>query len=300
MQNQLRYLFAVTVVLLVLGLGEQPVSAQNNGIPDQIAALQAQVNSLQTANADLQAQVSSLQASLMTLQHNSVLALNNVLSYNASTKAATFTGANVFIVNGQGTTASANGVGNLVVGYNEPPNPPPVFFCTDGQFLDQASCVAAGDVWGNTQRLLGSHNVVVGKGHSFTRFGGLVVGNTSVINRDFASVSGGEFNIASGISSSVSGGQGNAATGQSSSISGGLGNVATGEISSVSGGGGNNATGQSSSISGGDGSVASGQSSSVSGGGGNLASGAFSSVSGGLRLSASADDSWAAGAFHTP
>ena len=205
MRDQLCTVSAAAAVLL--GCSVWPVSAQS--MPDQIVALKAQIS-------DLQNQIGSLQAGLMALNHNSVLALNGVLSYDAGTKTAIFTGANVFIVNGQGTTASANGLGNLIVGYNGPPNPYPSLtppFCTDGAYPDQASCLSAGQVWGNTQKLLGSHNVIIGDGHSYTSFGGLAVGNTNIINRSYASVSGGQFNIASGIYSSVSGGQLNIASG---------------------------------------------------------------------------------------
>ena len=38
----------------------------------------------------------------------------------------------------------------------------------------------------------GSHNVVVGQRHNFSRFGGLVVGDHNTISGDFASVSGGD------------------------------------------------------------------------------------------------------------
>jgi len=228
MRDQLCTVSAATAVLLACGVW--PVSAQS--MPDQIAALKAQIS-------DLQNQIGSLQAGLMVLNHNSVLALNGVLSYDAGTKTAAFTGANVFIVNGQGTTASANGLGNLIVGYNGP-NPYPSLtppFCTDGAYPDQASCLSAGQVWGNTQKLLGSHNVIIGDGHSYTSFGGLAVWNTNIINRSYASVSGGQFNIASGIYSSVSGGQLNIASGAASSVSGGDQNIASGHYSSVSGGG---------------------------------------------------------------
>ena len=37
----------------------------------------------------------------------------------------------------------------------------------------------------------GSHNVVVGQSHNFSRFGGLVVGRFNTISGEFASVSGG-------------------------------------------------------------------------------------------------------------
>jgi hypothetical protein len=114
------------------------------------------------------------------------------------------TGANLHIVNGRGHTDCLhekfnpipdcpNGLGNPIVGYNEPRAP---------------------DV--ETIRM-GSHNVVVGLGHNFSRFGGIVVGQLNTISGDFASVSGGEFNTARGFAASVSGGESNTASGGSSS-----------------------------------------------------------------------------------
>ena len=52
----------------------------------------------------------------------------------------------------------------------------------------------------------GSHNVVVGQRHNFSRFGGLVVGDFNTISGDFAVVSGGTVNTASGDRAAVSGG----------------------------------------------------------------------------------------------
>ena len=88
-------------------------------------------------------------------------------------------GANLHIVNGLGSTDCTdeqfvpipdcpNGLGNLIVGYNEPREPE----------------------FGENIRT-GSHNVVVGQRHNFSRFGGLVVGDVNEISGDFASVSGG-------------------------------------------------------------------------------------------------------------
>jgi hypothetical protein len=104
-----------------------------------------------------------------------------------------------------------NGLGNLIVGYNEP-----------RAFAENVRT--------------GSHNVVVGSQHNFSRFGGLVVGNFNTISGDFASVSGGLGNTASGEFSSVSGGAGNMASGFAASVSGGQENTVSGEFSSVSGG----------------------------------------------------------------
>ena len=108
----------------------------------------------------------------------------------------TITGANLRIVNGLGTTNTTNGVGNLIVGYNE----------------------ERGD---GTDTRTGSHNVVVGRQHNFSSFGGLVVAQFNEISGVFASVSGGRRNIASGDFASVSGGFRNTASGDGSSVSGG-------------------------------------------------------------------------------
>ena len=187
------------------------------------------------------------------------------------------TGANLRIVNGLGMTETTNGLGNLIVGYNEPRKfPPPAF---------------------NDVRT-GSHNVVVGTGHNFGSFGGLVVGSDNQISGEFASVSGGTGNFASGDHSSVSGGFDNSARGDFSSVSGGDGNQAFGLNSSVSGGAFNIAGRSFSSVSGGQGNIADGDSSSVSGGAGNTASGGGSSVSGGFRNRASGDESSVSGGLN--
>jgi hypothetical protein len=102
-------------------------------------------------------------------------------------------GANLHIVNGLGQTDCGledapipncpNGQGNLIVGYNEPR--------------------------GGVQNIrTGSHNVVVGRRHNFSRIGGLVVGDFNEISGQFASVSGGADNIASGTGAAVHGGTG--------------------------------------------------------------------------------------------
>jgi hypothetical protein len=213
------------------------------------------------------------------------------------------TGANLRIVNGLGSTETTNGLGNLIVGYNE----------------------LRGD--GFTDTRTGSHNVVVGRENNFSRFGGIVVGQFNEISGDWSSVSAGNGNTASGLFSSVSAGDNNTASGRFSSVSGGGSNTASGDWSSVSGGvfhtasgidssvsgGANNtasginssvsgglqntASSGHSSVSGGENNTASGPISSVSGGENNTASGLFSSVSGGSNRTAPAQDNWAAGAL---
>ena len=105
-----------------------------------------------------------------------------------------FTGCNVHVQNGQGGTDISNGVGNLIIGYNE----------TGGSLARR-----------------GSHNVVIGPEHSYSGYGGLVAGFDNTVSGAFASVSGGNGNTASGFAASISGGWDNEASGESASVSGG-------------------------------------------------------------------------------
>src|SRR5262249_27254728 len=75
------------------------------------------------------------------------------------------TGANLRIVNGLGETDTTNGLGNLIVGYNE----------------------SRLGFRGPDDRT-GSHNVVVGEGLNFSSFGGLVIGQFNEISGEFATV----------------------------------------------------------------------------------------------------------------
>jgi hypothetical protein len=104
------------------------------------------------------------------------------LTFDAATNEVRITGANLRLQNGLGATETTNGLGNLLVGYHEPRD--------SGE--DQQT---------------GSHNVVVGKQHQFSSFGGLVVGLQNEIRGAFASVSGGVRNTAAGEHTAISGGR---------------------------------------------------------------------------------------------
>jgi hypothetical protein len=206
-----------------------------------------------------------------------VAALEELLKHFSREKNEIFiTGANLHIVNGLGSTDCGelegepipdcpNGLGNLIVGYNESRVP----------------------ITGEEDIRTGSHNVVVGQQHNFSRFGGLVVGNFNTISGDFAVVSGGGNNTASGFRAAVSGGESNTASGGLSSVSGGRGNTASEEVDVVSGGIDNTASRFGAAVSGGFGNTASRFGAAVSGGSGNTASGDLSSVSGGQGNTAS-------------
>lgn len=143
-----------------------------------------------------------------------------------------FDSMNVQITSGAGATdAEVNGRGNLIIGYDEDIKP----------FLDQEKP-------GSDKS--GSHNLVVGRGHNYRSYGGIVSG----LDNDLAgsySIAAGTRNQALGSFSAVTGGQLNTASGWYSSVSGGFGNIASENSASVSGGQRNEAAGATASVSGG-------------------------------------------------
>jgi hypothetical protein len=131
------------------------------------------------------------------------------------------------ICNLHGVCTSVNGLGNVVIGYDEAAIDDPLDLRT------------------------GSHNLVIGRWHSYSSYGGIVVGEDNQISSPGGAVCGGSRNDATGELSSISGGWYGVASGLRASISGGLENTASGETSSVSGGRDNAASGSRSSVSGG-------------------------------------------------
>ena len=200
------------------------------------------------------------------LNHVSIVYLDD--GQGGLAKTIRFHDVNVQIVNGLGATngyppdpkttnpnvTHTNGLGNLIVGYDEHADP---LFRT------------------------GSHNIVVGPFHGHSSFGGLVTAFGNTISSPYAVVSGGQSNTASGDFSTVTGGRNNSASGDFSAVSGGRNNTASSRYSSVSGGASNTASGFQSSVTAGLGNSAFGTCSSVSGGHINTARGSFSSVSAG-------------------
>jgi hypothetical protein len=290
---------SLAISFSLTGLIPVGASAEQGGLEKRVAQLEAQVAALTAA---LQEAQEILQFVRVETEEMDFLAGPHLI----------IEGVNVHVRSGSGSTAdgcwrsepdypnceSLTGLGNLIVGYND----------RDRGVQDRS----------------GSHNLVIGRGHRYGSFGGLVAGRFNTIHGAFASVSGGERNIAIGNFASVSGGERNSASGFLSSVSGGHGNEASGYLSSVSGGLANNASGNFSSATGGafnesSGSCASvsggqfneaaggggagsfcageGGVSSVSGGAHNLASGDFSSVSGGENRTAPGEFDWAAGSL---
>ena len=98
-----------------------------------------------------------------------VLAPTYVSSGVGSKPTVQLSAVNLQIINGEGKTATINGEGNLVIGYDESPG---------------------------TQT--GSHNLMLGGEQTYTSYGGILDGFKNTISGPFASVIGGEANTASG------------------------------------------------------------------------------------------------------
>jgi hypothetical protein len=169
-------------------------------------------------------------------------------------------GANVHVQSGYGATddrigGEPSGWGNLIIGYNE----------------------VSPNMANPAEARRGSHNLVIGPGHTYINVGGLVAGEQNTLLGAYASVSGGQNNAARAPWSSVSGGVANRAIGAYASVSGGAVNDAVGDQSSISGGTHNIASGVIASINGGYSNTASGNGASISGGGHNTASDQYGS-----------------------
>lgn len=281
----------------------QNIAAQellNSQDQNKIHQLQRQLKALKVALDQTNAELIALQNNMAAVLANAALALGPFVSVEPNSIEGVpgtniiITGANVHIRSGSGVTddnGSPTGLGNLIIGYNEPP---------------------AQHVLGPSDRG-GSHNLIVGIGHVFGQVGGFVAGTENALLGPFAVISGGIGNSALGYSASISGGINNKATDSGSSVSGGINNIASASGASVSGGIENEAKASGASVSGGINNIASGEGAITSGGienvasgrgagvsGGllNTASGTASSVSGGLQRSTDGKHDWAAGSLY--
>ena len=298
---------------------EGTVAQQAAEIAALTAALEAETANRAQADDALQGQVDPLEATLAPF---------STVERPSGGYDVYLTEANLHLRNGLGATngypadagssdpacTQTNGLGNLIVGYNEA-----IGYRWDGIGGEWVE-------WSEADRA-GSHNIILGINNGYPSFAGLVAGRGNYISGphasvsggylgtasgfvasvsggwmntasgNYASVTGGDVNTASGTYASVSGGARNTASGSRASVTCGSENTASGLIASVSGGNNNTASGLIASVSGGRGNTASAAHTSVSGGNNNAASGLFASVSGGLGRSASGQYDWCAGAL---
>ena len=148
------------------------------------AALQAELASLRAENEALRVALEGGEASSAAgqpevrrlssvaggahLTSGTVFSSGSGCTLSYSGDEVTFDGCNVYVQSGTGSTnGSVNGLGNLIVGYDE-------------------------DDGGDSKT--GSHNLVVGRYHSYTSYGGLLGGYDNAVSGAYASASGGAGN----------------------------------------------------------------------------------------------------------
>jgi hypothetical protein len=144
-----------------------------------IESLQAQINEFDASALD--GALEAIEALQSQIEGNTVLELNGYLSLDNST--ALFTGVDVQIVNGEGTTDTTNGLGNLIVGYNS---------------------MLAGVIDGTRD---GSHNIILGDGHEYPEHSELRTTNIVATPASLNIVSAGHIDLAAGLDISLNVGQ---------------------------------------------------------------------------------------------
>ncbi|MCX7554006.1 hypothetical protein OS175_08965 [Marinicella sp. S1101] len=276
---------------------QQTVLAQQNNITQ----LESTTNFLINENSELVASLNDIENNVDTINSNSVLTLDGYLSlgFYKGLNAAVFEGINVQINDGSGDTEGAtNGLGNLIVGYNEDATSPRLFCSTPGIFGLGQCTDAGGTILSNVYT--GSHNIITGKGNSYTSFGGTIGGNSNILNTAHNVILTGFQNITSGgLYTTITTGQTNSNAGAYAIINGGANALITldSTAASITGGEFNVADTAFSTVSGGDNNYANGQYSTISGGSSNSTSGVSSTVSGGAFRTASGQFDWVAGSL---
>jgi hypothetical protein len=137
-----------------------------------------------------------------------------------------------------GRCVSGSGAGNLIIGYNE---------------ADR------------DDRKIGSHNLVIGPGHSYSGTGGIVAGRDNHVSGSSCSLLGGSGNLAGGVNTTISGGHLNRSHGFASAVLGGASNRAHGDRSAIAGGRHNESSAEASVVTGGMSNIAAGPASVVLG-----------------------------------
>lgn len=257
--------------LLVASMWHAEVLAQgrSNGsegnVADRVAALEQQVEAL----LELLEGVSREMVSDET---------NTDVTDGTERPTLIFSGMNLQIVNGTGTTSQSNGVGNLIVGYNEPRDENGESCPGDDGSRPNFYSVS------NCNRRLGSHMLVVGSSNNYMGFGGIVSGLSNETGGSYSNVLSGSLNIANGFLSSVYGGSTNDATGIAAIVGAGSFHAASGTGSAIFGGATSTAIGDQATIVGGRRHVANSFRATILGGHENTIDGRYEVTIGGREL----------------
>jgi hypothetical protein len=276
------------------------VNANFSAVETAVNDNNRRVAELESTVATLLETISTLQDRIVEFEDSQVMALESFVTVDEVSDSrgplVLLSGVNFQVVNGAGQTNSINGLGNIIIGYDEINDLPYNEYCSDGLWDNETDCTDNSEAWGISHKS-GSHYLVLGSRNNYSQYGGLVSGFANFSTGIFSNVTGGYNGAATGEYSIVSGGLSGHAAGDTSSVSGGVGNIASGDNSSVSGGYTNTASGYVSSVLGGYQNEAAGNHSSVSGGSTNTASGTVSSVSGGRLNEASGESSTVGGGY---
>ena len=197
----------------------EDLQRRNQALGTQLSTQASTIASLQTAlakevadrTAYTDAQAAAALAAARAYSDTRLAPVSDKLIHVSRSGSNLFiTGANLHVRNGLGATQGINGVGNLIVGYNESRGQP-----------------ASPDV------RTGSHNIVTGTGSNFSRHSAFITGVNNSSNGIFASVLGGTGNVSSGNFAVVVGGFNNQSTGNWATILGGRDVVAPNQLSRV-------------------------------------------------------------------
>lgn len=158
----------------------------------RIAALEATIVELQGIIDDLTTEIDDRQSAIDFA--NDLRDVTHVHTRRGQ-PSVSFSGVNVYVDNGSGASAVAdggitNGVGNLIIGYNE--------------------------VGASTKT--GSHNVIIGPRHFYTSELGIISGTDNLVTAPNAAVIGGIANAVEAESSIIAGGNHNTVDGNNSAV----------------------------------------------------------------------------------
>ena len=202
----------------------------------------------------MMAQIIELQGQVEALQSAVIPGLSDHVSIEDD-QTLLISGVNLQVVNGAGSTSAVNGLGNVIVGYNE----------SDSLTTERG----------------GSHNLVMGRWNQYGSFSGIAHGLRNSVLNDESAVIAGSNNVVSGVRSAVFGGDQNTASGNKVVAMGGAENEAKGSVTSILGGSSNVSDGTASVIVGGAANQTLGNRTAVLGGGSNVSNGHVGVVVGG-------------------
>lgn len=199
----------------LLAAGCVPESSGSGATQDDLDAIQVQLSEILTRLDGLEADVAALQdgetgttdelaalAATVDALDAQIAPLLAYVQVDEARDEVIFEGANVLIRSGAGATdADVNGLGNLIIGYNESDT-----FTASEWGADNASAYEQwedpleppGTSVEDSARRTGSHNLIIGRSHQYLGHSSIAVGYNHRLGADAAAVLGGEGNTITG------------------------------------------------------------------------------------------------------